>query len=100
MKTTIIVLALLALIATAATSETPENCAPTHIIHDRLKSLYREVPVMRGLNAKGNLLEIYASESGTWTAVFSSPAGMSCIASVGQAYEGLAESLLSPGKDM
>ena len=56
---------------------------------------FAETPVARGLEANGNLLELFSEVRGaTWTVVLTTPAGFSCIVSEGRALE-----LLRSGAD-
>jgi hypothetical protein len=51
---------------------------------------FAETPVARGLEANGNLLELFSAARGTtWTIVLTTPAGFSCIVSEGRALEPL-----------
>lgn len=61
-------------------------------IKKQLSRKYDEAPVAFGLQTNGNLLQIYASkDSGTWTVVSTTPAGLSCIVAAGQRWENLPE---------
>lgn len=76
-------LALAILIASALPAAAQMSCAPRAELLARVASKYREVPRLIGLTPQGNLVEIWASESGTWTAVITQPSGQSCITAVG-----------------
>ncbi len=53
-----------------------------------LAQTYGERPVSAGLQANGQLLQIFASsDTGTWTAVTTSPAGLACVVATGRAWE-------------
>lgn len=39
---------------------------------------YKEVPILIGLAANGNVLEVLASEQGSWTIIVTQPSGESC----------------------
>lgn len=67
-------------------------CHDAMEIHKQLSKKYSEAPVAFGLQTNGNLLQIYASkESGTWTVVSTTPAGLSCIVAAGKSWENLPE---------
>ncbi|MEQ3626004.1 MAG: hypothetical protein ABNH26_08855 [Celeribacter sp.] len=76
-------LALAVLIASAIPAAAQAPCAPRDELLARYAAKYREAPRMIGLTRQGNLVEIWASESGTWTAVVTQPSGQSCITAVG-----------------
>ena len=59
-------------------------CAARADVVQRLWDRWREAQVSRALVADGRLLEIFVSESGSWTAVISDPGGRSCVASAGK----------------
>jgi hypothetical protein len=64
-------------------------CAPTFKdVKTRLAGAFAEEPISGGLQDDGNLLSIFvSSQTGTWTAVTTSPQGMSCIVAVGHDWQ-------------
>ena len=53
-----------------------------------LASQYAEAPIAFGLQANGNVLQVYLSDANdTWTVVSTTPAGMSCILAAGKRFE-------------
>lgn len=56
---------------------------------DKLSSQHRENPVAMGLAANGSMLEVLASNDGTWTILITSPNGTSCVVAVGDNWEAL-----------
>jgi hypothetical protein len=53
-----------------------------------LAQTYGEKPVSAGLQANGQLLQIFASnDTGSWTAVTTSPAGLACVVAMGRYWE-------------
>jgi hypothetical protein len=56
----------------------------------QLKGTYQEAPVSLGLQANGNLLQVFNSaKSGSWTIVSTSPDGTACILAAGRNWENL-----------
>ena len=57
------------------------------MLHDDLAAVlsqrFNEHPTGEGLTGDGRLLEIFASESGTWTLVMTQPTQLSCVFAVG-----------------
>lgn len=51
---------------------------------------YKETPAMRALTDGGQVIEIFASPTGSWTAVTTRPDGTSCVLSVGTGFEAMA----------
>src|SRR5262245_13678486 len=71
--------------AVAATGQAV--CDRRDNIVQRLGASYEEVAQSTGLDANGNLLEIFASPQGTWTALVTNPRGVACIVAAGEAWE-------------
>jgi hypothetical protein len=60
-------------------------CAPTDRTSELLDRTYGGMPVSTGLQQNGQLLQIYASPTTrTWTAVTTTPQGVSCVLATGQ----------------
>lgn len=60
-------------------------CGQTAHLARLLDQSYGEVPVSAGLQGNGQLLQIFASPTtGTWTAVTTTPRGLSCVIATGQ----------------
>ena len=55
-------------------------------ILNKLGSDYAERRISLGLAANGNLLEILASKSGSWTMIYTTPNGGSCVLATGQSW--------------
>ena len=48
---------------------------------------YKETPAMRALTDGGQVIEIFASPGGTWTAVATRPDGTTCVVALGRGFE-------------
>ena len=60
-------------------------CAQTDRLSELLDRSYGEMPVSTGLQRNGQLLQIYASSTTrSWTAVTTTPQGVSCVLATGQ----------------
>jgi hypothetical protein len=85
--------ALLALIPSAsiaAPAEPPaagQICDQRHVIVASLAEQYGEAVQSIGLDNGGNLLEIFASDRGSWTAILTTPHGRTCVVAAGEAFE-------------
>ena len=82
---TLIVLLINLLLITSAWAQAP----PCYEREDLLKQLeinYKEKPVAMGLSKSGRLLEIFSSRLGTWTAVLTTPDGVSCVVDSGDGW--------------
>ena len=54
---------------------------------ERLASGFEETPVAMGLASNGSVLEVLASDDGTWTIIVTTPKGRSCVVASGEAWE-------------
>jgi hypothetical protein len=75
-------------IAPAAAQQQPV-CGAHNTVSDNLKKAYSEAPVSMGLTTGGGIIEVFASEEGSWTMVITQPSGVSCLIAVGQDWETL-----------
>lgn len=77
----------------AAAPDDPVPRLPCHA-HDeiarQLDRRYGEQPVSIGLQANGNLLQVFISDqTGSWTILSTTPAGLACILAAGRGWENL-----------
>jgi hypothetical protein len=79
----------------AMAQDTP--CAERHNVVDTLDSQYKESPRAIGLVSKEAVLEVFVSESGTWTVVVTDPKGVSCVLAAGQSWEEIPLASNAPG---
>ena len=77
---------LIATTAPAAADQLP--CTQFDQLAGFLAETYGERPVSAGLQADGQILQIFSSEErGSWTAVTTSPAGTACVVATGHHWE-------------
>lgn len=69
--------------AYAAVPAQQSKCAPQSIMHDRLLRNYEEEPKRVGVMSNGNILELWAGLSGSFTILVTSPQKFSCIVADG-----------------
>lgn len=74
-------LAWLALTVTAEAQTPP--CGPTEDIRGRIMSHYKEEPVVLGLLASGDVMEIFQAADGDWTLIRTGVDGRSCVLGAG-----------------
>ena len=85
--------------ATAQSNPRP-NCAPREAVVERLGAKYGESRQSIGLGSNNSVVEVFAlTETGTWTIVVTTPAGLTCLVAAGQAFEALAEAPAAMGND-
>ncbi|WP_245866626.1 hypothetical protein [Oceaniglobus roseus] len=91
----------LMLAAQRAFAEAPRpatNCAPRAVVAERLADRYGEVRQSIGLGGGNQVVEVFAArDTGTWTILVSTPAGLSCVVAAGQAWEAVTETLPPKG---
>ena len=64
-------------------------CSSRTTFLEELGAQHREHPIAMGLAANGSVLEVLASQEGTWTILITSPNGTSCVIAVGDSWEAL-----------
>lgn len=64
-------------------------CGERVDIIDTLKSRYHETPISMGLAGNGGVVEVFASQKGSWTILVTQPTGVACVVSAGEAWESL-----------
>ncbi len=65
------------------------NCTLRTNALSQLEAQYKERPVSIGLSASGAVVEVVASETGSWTILVTTPQGMSCMIATGEHWETL-----------
>jgi hypothetical protein len=79
------VVALLAMVAASAFAQAP--CASRDALVKMLHHKYKEGPVNFGTVNGKTLVEVFASEKGTFTIIATQASGLSCIITAGQDWE-------------
>lgn len=90
-------LSVLVLNVSAATAQSGQKCAPRPVVLKKLSETYGESRQSIGLSGGNQVVEMFASDSGSWTIVVTLPSGISCITAAGQSFENLAEILPPAG---
>jgi hypothetical protein len=67
-------------------------CGDRGDIAGKLKFNYSEGPVAMGLSMDGSVIEVFASNSGSFTILKTHPSGVTCVIVTGESWEGM-----SPG---
>jgi hypothetical protein len=81
----------------AAQTAQDSPCAERTNVVDTLGTQYKESPRAIGLVSHEAVLEIFVSETGTWTVVVTDPAGVSCVLAAGQSWEEIPVASNAPG---
>ena len=73
-----------------------QNCGPHGAVVAGLAERYGETRQAVAVGSGGALVEIFASETGSWTVVVTQPNGLACLVADGQEFELVNEEL--PGE--
>jgi type IV secretory pathway TrbL component len=86
-----IVCACVSLLALGASSPTQaaSMCGNRADFIKALNDKYQESGKAIGIAGQVNLVEVFASKSGTWTILFTTPQGKTCIIAAGSSWEDL-----------
>jgi hypothetical protein len=82
-----LIIVCLAAFASDAVAQVP--CTNRADLLKVLSNKYKEGPVNLGTANGKNLVEVYASEKGTFTIIATQPNGISCIIAAGQDWEAI-----------
>ena len=63
------------------------QCGPREQIVKSLGDNFKEAPIGVGVTQPGQVLELFASSSGTWTMVVTTPNGTSCLIAAGENWD-------------
>jgi hypothetical protein len=92
--------ALFVAMTTPAKALAALNCGPRDLVVQRLADGYGETRQSIGIGSNNAVVEVYASaETGSWTILVTTPAGVTCLVASGQAFEEVAEALPPKGSD-
>lgn len=86
------------LVLAATQVQAQANCAPRHLVIERLATGFGETRQSVGLGSSGQVVEVFASPvTGTWTITVTLPDGTTCLVASGEAFQNLAEALPPAG---
>jgi hypothetical protein len=89
---------LATILATFATSTAMAQtmCNKRDEFLSTLEKGYSEAPVAMGLVSNGSVLEVLASDNGSWTIIVTLPNGTSCVVASGEAWQDKEKVALGP----
>lgn len=67
----------------------PRTCMTHDGAGDKLRAEFGEKILGRGVSSDGTLIEIYLAQSGSFTVVKTTPAGLSCVVDFGEGWQTL-----------
>lgn len=71
----------------AADPKAELTCDSRHNIITDLDRRFDEQRLFRGVTKLGNLVEVFASDEGSWTILVAHPSGFSCVLSAGSLWD-------------
>ncbi len=75
---------MLAVLLVATSALAQAVCGKRAEIIKRLHTGYAEVEVGAGIAQNGNLVEVFASQKGGWSIIYTTPSGITCMMAVGE----------------
>ena len=67
-----------------------QACGERTKFMNKLEETFAERPIAMGLTEKGAVLEVFASQHGSWTFLITMPSGLTCVVASGRSWETLA----------
>lgn len=83
----------------AGTQATAQTCAPHAALLQWLAIEHQESRQVIALSNAGEIVEMFASEDGSWTLVVTAPGGPTCLVAAGQAFQYVDEPLPPMGEE-
>ncbi|MBL4615618.1 MAG: hypothetical protein JKY27_12185 [Magnetovibrio sp.] len=80
-----------------ASAQGPTTCASRDKVVEALKDVYAEKPVSLGLTDAGAVIEVMASQEGSFTIVITHPNGLTCPIAAGKAWQSITAKLNGEG---
>jgi hypothetical protein len=97
MYTTLAGVLALGLVCVSPRAQAQAVCGDRGDVATKLQQGYAEKPISMGLANNGSVIEVFASNSGTFTIVVTTPTGQSCLVAAGENWEDLPEVVAGPG---
>lgn len=82
-----IIAAVLVATSLALPASAQSVCGERNKFLEHLGGNYQEGPIAMGLVSDGNVLEVLASNGGSWTIIVTRPDGKSCVVATGDGWE-------------
>ncbi len=73
----------------------PPACAEHKQITDRLATMFSELRIGIGMGGDGNVVELFASEQGSWTILVTFPRGLTCLIAAGESWQSIPRIILN-----
>lgn len=63
------------------------QCGPREHLVKSLGDRFKEAPVGMGITQPGQIVELFTSDTGSWTMVLTTPNGTSCLIAAGESWD-------------
>ena len=73
--------------ALVSSASAQARCGPRAEIVKTLGETFKEAPIGIGITQPGQVIELFASSSGSWTMVVTNPNGTSCLIAAGENWD-------------
>lgn len=84
----IIIMVIVAILGTAGNAAQAQTSCDAHsTMVEKLEGNYQEVQAGLGLATNGALVQLYVSESGSWTMLLTNARGVACLIAAGHNWE-------------
>ena len=90
LRSIIVLLGVLVVFSPFSPAIAQQVCGERDRFTNKLENTYAERPIAMGLTEKGAVLEVFASQRGSWTFLITLPSGLTCVVASGQSWETLA----------
>ncbi|MCH7943365.1 MAG: hypothetical protein IIB67_09060 [Proteobacteria bacterium] len=90
LRSIIVLLGVLVVFSPINPAVAQQVCGERDKFTNKLENTYAERPIAMGLTEKGAVLEVFASQRGSWTFLITLPSGLTCVVASGQSWETLA----------
>lgn len=72
------------------------NCAARAAMIERLATTYNEKRQLVAMSGQNAMLELFASDQGSWTITVTQPSGLTCIVAAGQNFQYVVDKHIDP----
>ena len=90
LRSIVVLLGVLVVLSPFNPAAAQQACGERANFLNKLEESFAERPIAMGLTDKGAVLEVFASQKGSWTFLITMPTGQTCVVASGQSWETLA----------
>ena len=87
LRSIVVLLGVLVVFSPFNPAAAQQACGERDKFMNKLEKTFAERPIAMGLTDKGAVLEVFASQHGSWTFLITMPTGLTCVVASGQNWE-------------